>query len=80
MTRAPTVQVTSRTGERIRLLRQGHRWSRELAAGKAGVPVAVWAACEAGEIVGQDHYAAILALFGLTPQTVAFIERAAQKV
>jgi len=72
MTTATAVQITPSAGERIRILRQEHR--------KAGVPVEVWAAGEAGGIIGQDHYVAILALLGLTEQTVAFIERAAQKV
>lgn len=80
MTTATEVQITPSAGERIRILRQEHRWTLELAAGKAGVPVEVWAAGEAGGIIGQDHYVAILALLGLTEQTVAFIERAAQKV
>ncbi len=79
MTTATAVQVTPSAGERVRMLRQGHRWSLELAAGKANVPVEAWAACETGGTIQQDHYTAILALLGLTEQAVAFIERAAQR-
>lgn len=80
MTTATTVQVTPSAGERVRLLRQGRRWSVELAAGKANVPAEAWAACETGGTIERHHYAAILALLGLTEHTVAFIECAAQRV
>ncbi len=79
MTTATAVQITPSAGERVRMLRQGHRWSLELAAGKANVPVEAWATCETGGTIERDHYAAILALLGLTEQTVAFIERAVQR-
>jgi transcriptional regulator with XRE-family HTH domain len=76
MTTEPQVQVSPSAGERIRVLRQGHRWTVQAAAGKANVPAEVWAAFEAGRDVGADDYRAILGLFGFTEHSMQFIERA----
>lgn len=76
MTATPQVQVSPRVGKRIRVLRQGHRWTVQAAAAKAHVPATVWAAFEAGRDVGADDYRAILGLFGFTEHAMQFIERA----
>jgi len=76
---APVVQVAPGVSVRVRLLREGRGWTVDEAAARAGLTTAAWEVFEQGAEVPADVYCAVIALFGFTPQAMAFIEKAGQQ-